>query len=48
MLMVPLWLCVGFANGAVVKWPFMNKITVHPHLMAFNAPQERAAGEPQV
>ncbi|CAJ1932624.1 unnamed protein product [Sphenostylis stenocarpa] len=24
----------------MVKWPFMNKVSVHPHLMSFNAPQK--------
>ncbi|TKY69257.1 TIFY 6B [Spatholobus suberectus] len=33
----------GFTNGAVVKWPFMNKVSVHPHLMSFNAPQDDKA-----
>ncbi|XP_020219175.1 protein TIFY 6B isoform X5 [Cajanus cajan] len=34
----------GFTNGAVVKWPFLNKVSVHPHLMmSFNAPQDDKA-----
>ncbi|KAL2347740.1 hypothetical protein Fmac_001740 [Flemingia macrophylla] len=34
----------GFTNGAVVKWPFLNKVSIHPHLMmSFSAPQDDKA-----
>ncbi|RDX93486.1 Protein TIFY 6B, partial [Mucuna pruriens] len=34
---------LGFTTGAMVKWPFMNKVSVHPHLMPFNAPKDDKA-----
>ncbi|KAK7308686.1 hypothetical protein VNO77_42306 [Canavalia gladiata] len=33
----------GYMNGAVVKWPFLNKVSVHPHLMSFSASQDDKA-----
>ncbi|ESW25263.1 hypothetical protein PHAVU_003G021000 [Phaseolus vulgaris] len=30
----------GFTKGGMVKWPFMNKVSVHPHLMFLNTPQK--------
>nr|ACU18724.1 unknown [Glycine max] len=36
----------GFTNGAVVKWPFMNKVYVHPLLMSFNPPQVNSVNHP--
>ncbi|XP_027912177.1 protein TIFY 6A-like isoform X2 [Vigna unguiculata] len=32
----------GFTKGGMVKWPFMNKVPVHPHLMSLNTPQIRS------
>ncbi|XP_027360103.1 protein TIFY 6B-like isoform X5 [Abrus precatorius] len=34
----------GFTNGAAVKWPFLDKVSVHPHLMmSFSASQDDKA-----
>ncbi|XP_014519885.1 protein TIFY 6B [Vigna radiata var. radiata] len=30
----------GFTKGGMVKWPFMNKVSVHPHSMSLNTPQK--------
>ncbi|XP_061349501.1 protein TIFY 6B-like isoform X4 [Gastrolobium bilobum] len=30
----------GFTKGSVVKWPFLNKVSAHPHLMSFNVSQD--------
>lgn len=40
MLLVALWVYVGFTKGSVVQWPFSNKVSAVPHLMSFKVSQD--------
>lgn len=43
MLMIPVWLCVGFTNVSTVKWPFLNKVAVHSYLTPFKVSEDDKA-----